>query len=102
MSRTTPGGGPKNVSLRGAGADKNEGVGEETPPQKKKVSLRESGVDLPECQERRRGKHNTKKSVFFLVKASHIFLEEREGVQITNQLLPLTHSQCCSCGTERG
>ena len=29
-----------------------------TPPQKN-VSLRGAGVDLPECQERRRGKHNT-------------------------------------------
>ena len=42
-------------------------------PSQKNVSLRGAGVDLPECQERRRGKHkSTKKvSVFFLgVKAS--------------------------------
>ena len=32
----------------------------------KNVSLRGGGVDLPECQERRRGKHKgTEKSVFF-------------------------------------
>ena len=42
----------KNVSLRGAGADKNEGRGEGPPLQKKNVSLRGAGVDLPECQER--------------------------------------------------
>ena len=41
------------------------GGGGEGPP-KKKVSLRGAGVDLPECQERRRGKHkSTTKSVFF-------------------------------------
>ena len=41
------------------------GVGSDPLP-KKNVSLRRAGVDLPECQERRRGKHkSTKKSVFF-------------------------------------
>ena len=63
QSRTRPGGGTpptKNVSLRGAGADKNEGeVGRDLPPSKKNVSPRGAGVDLPECQERRRGKHKS-------------------------------------------
>ena len=31
--------------------------GGETPPSQINVSLRGAGVDLPECQERRRGKH---------------------------------------------
>ena len=50
MSRTTPGG-AKNVCLRGA------------------------GVDLPECQERRREKHrSTKKSVFFFEGVAGLWL----------------------------
>ena len=49
MSRTTPGRGGK------------------PSPAQPNVSLRGAGVDLPECQERHRGKHKgTKKSVFFL------------------------------------
>ena len=78
MSRTTPGGGggdlprpTKCQSEGGPALTKMRGGVGRVPPQKN-VSLRGAGVDLPECQERRRGKHKgTKKSVFFFgVKAS--------------------------------
>ena len=45
----------KCQSEGGPGADKNEGGGwRGSSPPKKNVSLRGAGVDLPECQERRR------------------------------------------------
>ena len=50
----------KNVSLRGGGVDKKEGERRRegtSPP--KKCQFGGVGVDLPECQERRWGKHNT-------------------------------------------
>ena len=54
-------GGPALTKMRGGG-----GEGSPPPPSIKNVSLRGAGVDLPECQERHRGKHKgTKKSVFF-------------------------------------
>ena len=84
-------GGPALTKMR-------ERVGKAPP--KKNVSLRVAGVD-PECQERRRGKHNTTQPVFFyLVKASsapappsdgHFFGEGREGFKTQ------TYYGQCSC-----
>ena len=50
---------PKNVSLRGPALTKMREEGGEGPPPKKMSVWGGAGVDLPECQERRRGKHKS-------------------------------------------
>ena len=44
------------------------GLFRSTPPQK--MSVRAAGVDLPECRERRRGKHKKVRVFFFFLKTS--------------------------------
>ena len=62
-------GGPALTKMKGGG---------EGPP-KKNVSLRGDGVDLPECEERRRGKHDmVRVSCFFCQKKK----TDRDGRKI--------------------